>query len=171
MKIYTRAGDTGLTKLYINNEKLETLSKAESIFDALGKIDELNVEVALLRNDVPFCANLGMILINISGDIQAGFDDSKSVNINDLIDSMEEDIDDMTSTLPPLRNFIIPMPSSYSAHKCRVITREVERLLVKQRVSNNYIKFFNRLSDYFFTLARVMSQEEIIVPSKEESAH
>lgn len=163
MKIYTKAGDTGLTKLFIEQKRLETVSKSNGIFDVLSKIDELNVEIALLRDGIPFCADLGMILIKISGDIQAGFTESKSVDIDELVQKMEEDIDDMTSTLPPLRNFIIPMAKSYPAHKCRVVTRDVERLLVREGISAIFIKFFNRLSDYFFTVARVMSPEEIIV--------
>lgn len=167
MKIYTKAGDTGMTKLYIDHKTLETFSKGEGIFDVLGKIDELSVEISLLRDKVPFCTELGSILIDMSADIQACVD-HETVN---LVERLEEYIDDMTTTLPPLRNFIIPLPSSYHAHKCRVVTREVERLCVKLEVSNSYIKFFNRLSDYFFTLARVMSNEDIIVPSRPEHSH
>jgi len=158
MKIYTRSGDEGFTKLYINHERLESFSKADGIFDILGKIDELNVEIAPLRNDIPFCIELGHLLIKISGDLQAKID----IDLSDLVSRLEEDIDDMTTSLPPLRNFIIPLPASYQAHKCRIVTREVERLLVKQKINISYIKFFNRLSDYFFTLARTLSKDEII---------
>lgn len=161
MKIYTRNGDTGFTKLFIDNKKLETFSKADTIFDILGKIDELNVELALLRDCIPFCMELGHILIRVSGNIQANID----IDLNELVERLEGDIDDMTTTLPKLTNFIIPLASSYHAHKCRVVTREVERLLVKQKMKDSYIKFFNRLSDYFFTLARVMSEKEIIYKS------
>jgi aspartyl-tRNA synthetase len=47
MKIYTRSGDAGFTKLYINHERLESFSKADGIFDILGKIDELNFDKPL----------------------------------------------------------------------------------------------------------------------------
>lgn len=160
MKIYTKRGDSGKTDLYYLNKELVRVSKDDSIFHLLGKIDELNVEIIpLVDSDKDFNIELQHLMIYISGDIQAGYK-KPTINLEECTKNLETKIDDLTSTLPPLNNFIIP--NHYHSHRCRVICREVERLAVTKKVHPSIIQFFNRLSDYFFTLSRVLQKEEIV---------
>lgn len=86
------------------------------------------------------------------------FDDSH-------IDQLEKWIDEYDATLEPLKNFILPGGGigSASLHLCRTSCRTVERnmfkLIEENKVDENVGKYINRLSDYFFTLARVMSKK------------
>lgn len=160
MKIYTKRGDRGETDLYYLNKELVRMSKDDSIFNLLGKIDELNVEIIpIVDVDREFNIELQHLMIYISGDIQAGYE-NPTIDLEECTKNLEIKIDDLTSTLPPLNNFIIP--NHYHSHRCRVICREVERLAVAQKVHPSIIQFFNRLSDYFFTLSRVLQTEEIV---------
>lgn len=78
---------------------------------------------------------------------------------------LEREIDEMTLELPELRNFILPGGSEIASflHLARAVCRRVERRFVMfqnenmaaRENSQEILPFFNRLSDYFFTLARL----------------
>ena len=61
---------------------------------------------------------------------------------------------------PPLRNFVLPGGSRISsrAQICRTVARRCERRVVtlanEHDVDQNVLTYLNRLSDYFFVLAR-----------------
>ena len=67
----------------------------------------------------------------------------------------------MEELLPPLKNFINPGGTISSSHLqvARALTRRVERRYVtySRNKSANYLKFFNRLSDYLFVSSRYMN--------------
>ena len=71
---------------------------------------------------------------------------------------LEKQIDEMEAKLPPLKNFINPGGCPASAHLqvARAIARRVERRYVtySKEKSANYLKFFNRLSDFLFVVSR-----------------
>ncbi|NHZ86663.1 MAG: cob(I)yrinic acid a,c-diamide adenosyltransferase, partial [Planctomycetia bacterium] len=66
----------------------------------------------------------------------------------------------LNKELPPLKDFILPGGDEFSArlHIVRSVCRRVERNIVKLSAKENgrdiWIKYLNRLSDYFFVLAR-----------------
>jgi cob(I)alamin adenosyltransferase len=69
----------------------------------------------------------------------------------------------MNADLPELRAFILPggcIEASF-CHICRTISRRAERRIVEvskfYTIDNHVIIYTNRLSDYFFTLARYIS--------------
>ena len=76
------------------------------------------------------------------------------------ITKLERVIDELDSELPPLRAFVLPGGSRISsfAHVCRTVTRRCERRVVALANGNyidpNVIAYLNRLSDFFFVLAR-----------------
>jgi len=66
----------------------------------------------------------------------------------------------MESELPPLKNFLLPggHPQTAQAHVCRTVCRRAERQAVAlENTPKMIIQFLNRLSDYFFVLARYIS--------------
>ncbi len=75
------------------------------------------------------------------------------------LEILETEIDRMDADLPPLKNFILPGGSviACQAHICRTVCRRLERLIVGFDASSlepSVKPFVNRLSDYFFVLAR-----------------
>jgi cob(I)alamin adenosyltransferase len=79
------------------------------------------------------------------------------------VDNLEKNIDYYNENLEPLKDFIIPggSISSGQVHICRTLTREAEIQLIEcqqieKNVNENALKYLNRLSDYFFVLARLI---------------
>jgi cob(I)alamin adenosyltransferase len=83
----------------------------------------------------------------------------------DEVRFIEKEIDQLTEKLPPLRNFVIPgghILVSYT-HLARSVCRRAERYVTEldqhTPISATLIAYINRLSDYFFTLARMFAQD------------
>jgi cob(I)alamin adenosyltransferase len=83
------------------------------------------------------------------------------------IDELEEWIDVMTEQLPELSSFILPTGSKAAAqfHVARTVCRRAERclvpLVVDLQVSDpNAMRYLNRLSDFFFTAARFVNNNQ-----------
>lgn len=170
MKIYTKTGDKGETSLIGKR-----ISKDAEILDVLGTIDELNssmgIILAMINNskvlakkftpEIKKIENLHRNLFTVSG-ILAGA--KLQLDFNVLISEMEKDIDSWTAKLPELTKFILPGGSVVAAeiHLSRTICRSVERIFVgytnvSEARPEHYIEmrmYFNRLSDWLFTLAR-----------------
>ena len=76
------------------------------------------------------------------------------------IEQLEQRIDFLDSTLPPLRNFILPggTTSSAQAHVCRTVCRRAERRICELHATHPVdlllLRYINRLSDYLFILSR-----------------
>lgn len=169
MKIYTKTGDQGTTSLYGGTR----ISKSDSRITAYGNIDELNSFIGLLMNFVP--ARTAQLLLKVQNELfvqgshlAAGNDhDYKLPEFNPtLTNELETAIDKMNEELNPLKHFILPGGSesiSYT-HVCRTVTRRAERgvvgLSLEEKVPNEIIVFLNRLSDYFFVLARYLAKIE-----------
>jgi len=168
MKIYTKTGDKGETSL-IGGKRVP---KYHPRIEAYGTIDELISFVAVLR-DATEIPEWQEILIEIQdklmvcASILASDCDDCKVKIPKLteadIEYLEKQIDEMTLVLPPLHNFILPgghLAVSY-CHVCRTVCRRAERLILRLEDEFLYkeltIKYINRLSDYFFTLSRLLS--------------
>jgi cob(I)alamin adenosyltransferase len=80
---------------------------------------------------------------------------------DDDVKSLEKAIDDMEAVLPPMKSFILPggHPTVSTAHITRCICRRAERSCVRMMEEQLFveplvIRYLNRLSDYFFVLAR-----------------
>jgi len=71
-------------------------------------------------------------------------------------------MDKMDEQLPALRNFILPSghPTVSAAHVCRTVCRRAERRIVSlshsAAIAEVNVMYLNRLSDYFFVLARYL---------------
>ena len=79
---------------------------------------------------------------------------------------LEMEINRLDSALPPLRDFVIPgeNPLSALAHICRTICRRAEREILRlnetEEIQPEILAFINRLSDYFFVLARKLQKNQ-----------
>ena len=85
--------------------------------------------------------------------------------IDSDIEFLENEIDSMEESLPPMTHFILPggHPTVSHCHIARCICRRAERLAVHlshhEAVSEIAIQYLNRLSDYLFVLARKLSKD------------
>lgn len=170
MKIYTKTGDEGTTGLFGGKR----VSKADLRIDTYGTVDELNCWVGLVR-DQPVNEKHQSFLIGIQdrlftiGSMLATEPGNTRVKIPNLSDpdvaSLEAAMDAMDTDLPPMRSFILPggHQSVSFCHITRTVCRRAERLAIalheKEPLDPLVIKYLNRLSDYFFVLARKMSAE------------
>lgn len=175
-KIYTRKGDSGLTGL-LHGVRVE---KSDPRIEAIGCIDELNCAVGVLMSyiveehiddlaitqDLFICQNNLFTLGSQLADTKEEYIDTQSD-----VTLLEERIDAMTEHLAPLKNFILPAGNKCVAwtHYVRTVTRRAERTVTLLN-NTSFIPYLNRLSDYFFTLARFLmlklGNEEIIWQGK-----
>lgn len=180
-KIYTRTGDRGTSVLLSTGTK--RLPKDSLVFDVLGTLDELSSVIGIiLSTSSSSSASIRSQLENIQHDLfdigscVAANNASSRFTFNDstLVENFEKQIDQMTRELPELRNFILPGGGSLTAshvHLARAVCRRGERLMTKwlnqrtdeekqtQQATTMGI-YLNRLSDYFFTLARYITYKE-----------
>ena len=81
------------------------------------------------------------------------------------IHCLESWIDNMDKLLPEMKSFILPggHVAVSTCHIARTVCRRAERLIVELsnqiEVSPVIVAYFNRLSDYFFTLSRKLSMD------------
>ena len=160
MKIYTKTGDAGLTSLY-TGERVEKNSLRVQVY---GAIDEADSALGLARAFVAAddvrekIFTLQKILPRLMADF-ASLNREPTVTMDDVA-KLETEMDALESSLPPLREFLIPGASKGGAFLdlARTITRRAERLsceLAKSEPVHESDKIFlNRLSDYCFLLMR-----------------
>ncbi len=169
MKIYTKTGDIGETSLFGGRRVL----KSELQIESYGTVDELNSWIGLVR-DVHTDAPTRELLKEVQdrlftiGSMLAADSDKQAAKAPDLhetdVEHLEKAIDDMDAKLEPLRNFILPgghVNVSY-CHIARTVCRRAERLTVALHKTTEMhplvIKYLNRLSDYLFTLSRMVAK-------------
>lgn len=158
--LYTKTGDGGETSL-ANGQRLP---KNAPIFEVLGDIDELNAIIGLLHSVYEWTAaeySSFLLIQNNLFEIGATLAGGKpcALTLNDVL-HLEGDIDAFSSQVPPLRHFILPMGSYLIAqcHIARTVCRRAERHFLNVQSDASYmLMFLNRLSDWLFALARVLS--------------
>lgn len=148
------------------------VSKFHQKIEAYGTIDELMAHTALLRgmtDDERIKAQLLVVLDKLmsAASLTAADGNDLPENMPEISEEdvhfLEEAIDVMDHDLPPLRSFILPggSNSSSQAHITRTVCRRAERNILKLHetdpVDDIIVKYFNRLSDYYFLLARMLT--------------
>ena len=165
-KVYTKKGDKGNTSVMGTRNRY---LKSHPRIEAVGSIDELNSYVGMVRSfNFPDDIDFGIVLKQIQNDlftIGARLADVRNDNnkINIDVTILEKSMDTMSISLEPLKNFILPAGSQSICycHLSRTVCRRAERNLVKLLETDEYIDadilgYINRLSDYFFVLARYL---------------
>lgn len=181
MKIYTKSGDKGQTSLFGGKR----LDKDHLRIEAYGTVDELNAFTGVLHDQCPYpeiretLLNIQSLLFNLGSVLATDPDQDfslpgiKPIHVEDL----EKKMDAMDAELPRLQNFILPSGHAMvsAAHVCRTVCRRAERRLVtlshESTLDEVNLIYLNRLSDYFFVLARFLGHKagvtEIIWKSQE----
>lgn len=166
-KIYTKGGDKGKTSL-VGGTRVD---KFNIRLESYGTIDELNSFIGLLlsydlrQKDINFLTWLQNKLFDIGSYLATEPSDQADKNIMQYINErtvgmIEQEIDSFDEDLPPLKSFILPSGGRTSSisHICRTVCRRAERCIYKLNIEYplepNVLRFVNRLSDYFFYLAR-----------------
>ncbi len=176
--IYTKTGDRGETGLVSGARAL----KSDPRIDLYGELDELNSRLGFscshlileeeFKEKLNFLYRIQSAIFDLGSNLACEAENRTKYNLPQLSDSfigqLESEIDQMDSELPPLKNFILPGGTILSAsiHLCRTNTRTVERKLIhyfettKEELPQNSGIFLNRLSDYFFVLARYVNHKK-----------
>lgn len=165
--IYTGTGDCGSTSLGSGTR----VPKDHPRVEAYGTLDELNAHLGLFAASLDNAQTIGFIteiensVFTIGCHLAAENNNAAPVDGLD-IEKLEREIDAISASLPPLRNFILPANSEQAARAnvCRTICRRAERAMVtlnrECEVSHNAMVYINRLSDYLFVLQRQLQGGE-----------
>ena len=170
MKIYTGTGDQGETSLAGGAR----VPKNHVRIEAYGSVDELNSYIGLIRvqkindDDKAFLEWIQSCLMTVAAVLASDYPDNKIIvpgleekdiiSIEDKIDSIDKNLETLTSFIIPGGNTII----SY-CHIARCVCRRAERKVLaidsigkKSRICARYL---NRLSDYLFVLSRKLTKD------------
>jgi len=165
-KVTTRAGDSGNSKLATGR----TVGKHETIFLAIGAVDELNSHIGMLVSLLEAGEHQHTLLKQIQQDL---FDIGAVLAMEGQFQApaaspLEDAVASLNAELPPLTEFVLPgggVPAAQS-HICRTVCRRAEtdlwRLIksAEHAPADAYLhsaQYLNRLSDYFFVLARSLT--------------
>lgn len=167
MNLYTRTGDQGKTSIIGGR-----VDKDDLRVEAYGTIDEANSFVGqamTLLTDVSFkdiyneLEKIQHELFDCGGDLAMVTEKYPYKTTLDMIEFLEGRIDAYVKEAPELERFILPGGSQAAAviHLARTVTRRAERCTVtlqkKVEINTAVLKYLNRLSDYFFAIARVIN--------------
>lgn len=173
MRIYTRQGDKGMTRLADGVR----LAKDHLRVETYGYIDELNSHIGVLICEVPaqetaLLADLQLLqqeLFDLGGELAFSGAAQNAViwQVNAAWTiRLEQQIDAYSEQLTPLRQFILPGGSraAAQAHVVRTLVRHCERLLLtlskEEAINPETLPYLNRMSDWFFTIARYLLSRE-----------
>lgn len=168
MKIYTKRGDKGQTDL-IGGERV---SKNHPRVEAYGAIDELMAHIGVImaypetyqhreeltqiQNRLMECASM----LATSPKAEPGKKKIPQITPQH-VETLEKQIDQIDAQLPPLRSFILPGGHSLAVaqtHVARTVCRRAERRILEiENYEEIAMKYINRLSDYLFSLGRILA--------------
>ncbi|WHY02974.1 cob(I)yrinic acid a,c-diamide adenosyltransferase [Neobacillus sp. DY30] len=168
MRLYTRTGDKGKTSIIGGR-----VDKDDIRVEAYGTVDEVNCFVGQVVTQLDpeifkdVLADLEKVqheLFDCGGDL-ANVSEKRELKLQkESIDYLETKIDEYIQEAPELERFILPggTKPAASIHIARTVTRRAERLVVTLMKNDDKtpelaLKYLNRLSDYFFALARVVN--------------
>ena len=174
MKLYTRTGDKGGTGLFGG----QRVSKSTPRIQAVGAIDELNAAVGLLLAQLEADGNqeyttllhtIQNDLFNIGSHAATPYSNQPPEHLPifrpDAVLWQEQHIDQWSTELPELTNFILPggTLSGATTHWVRTVCRRAERAVITlatdEHVHPHIIEYLNRLADLLFTLARRLNHQ------------
>ena len=164
-RVVTRTGDGGETSLADGKR----YPKHHPRLALIGALDEANSFIGLLAAKAgsqhrDTLTTIQSRLFDVGGGVATG---GTSAPWEELAGAVAEETERLNAELPPLREFVLPGGDETVAlaHVARSLVRRAERafweeaeslpLLAQARVG----AYLNRLSDYFFVLARTIARE------------
>lgn len=174
-RIYTRTGDNGTTALGTGERR----PKFDLRIEAYGTVDETNATLGLARLHTAHAhpvldAMLGRIqndLFDVGADLCTPDTGEKLAYeplrvIDAQVERLEREIDELNTSLKPLRSFVLPggSPASAALHLARTVSRRAERLMVHlamtdgETVGGPALRYMNRLSDFLFVASRIANE-------------
>lgn len=173
MRIYTKTGDDGTTSL-IGGERVK---KYDPRVEAYGTVDELMSFIALLADKITddertesLAEELRHVecrLMSVSALLAVGKGGEGKVEPlkEECIAKLEQSIDRLQGELKPITKFTIPGGHCMVSlcHVCRTVCRRAERTAlhaadISTTIAPTTTKYLNRLSDYLYTLGRVLTE-------------
>lgn len=178
IKYYTGSGDKKLTSIGSSR-----LSKADTIFKAIGDIDELNTKIGMLRTLISNKSDkylikkgeeilsLEIILLNVqsslfsigatlASSVNSAFAPKREISSSEVME-LEKYTNSFGGAFPQLKSFVLPggCVESAAADEARAVARRAERSIIEASksfdISNQHIfAYANRLSSMLFVIAR-----------------
>ena len=165
-KVYTRTGDDGTTGLGGG----QRVPKDSARIEAYGTVDELNavigaaVAAGLDVRLVPTLQRIQNELFDLGSDLCFVEADKAKFTLPQIeprhVDALEHEMDRLSESLEPLRNFILPggSPGAAQLHIARTVCRRAERRVLEltrhEAIGPCVVRYLNRLSDTLFVMAR-----------------
>lgn len=169
-KISTKTGDKGETGLGDGSR----ISKTSARIQVIGEVDEVNSWVGVLAAELNAQDEHQVILNQIQHDL---FDLGGEICVPgykalapSMLEGLENALVEINEGLPALKDFILPGGSKAASycHMARTVCRRAERSIVAlaneeadntEAVSPLAMQYLNRLSDFFFVLARELARK------------
>jgi cob(I)alamin adenosyltransferase len=167
-RITTKTGDDGTSGLADGSR----LPKHDSVFEALGVVDELNSVLGVVVVALGSTHRISALLTDVQSRL---FDLGAALSIpgsgrklETAQHRLEEAIVEYNAALPPLEEFVVPGGTTAGAamHVARTVARRAERAvwrLLNERqglYERSLATYLNRLSDLCFVLARTINREQ-----------
>lgn len=166
-KLYTKGGDKGMTSL-VGGKRVH---KYDLRIESYGTIDELNSFIGhLLSFELEEADKVTLTWMQhklfsvgsyLATDPEQTEFHMESRITDGAIERVEGEIDRLDSLVPPIMAFILPAGGAIpaAAHICRTVCRRAERCIYRLdadqgKIEPEVLRYVNRLSDYFFALAR-----------------
>ena len=134
--------------------------------EAYGSVDELSAFIGVLHDNLPaedktrdFLMQIQRNLFTIEAVFACPGEPTFPRLAEGALTELETEIKAIESELPPLREWVIQGGNTAASfcHVCRTVCRRAERQAVRIGADGVDLAYLNRLSDYFFELARRLS--------------
>ncbi|MDP3277076.1 MAG: cob(I)yrinic acid a,c-diamide adenosyltransferase [Deltaproteobacteria bacterium] len=181
-KVYTRTGDDGTTGLGGG----QRVRKDSLRIASFGTVDELNsmlgvaIAAGLHETLTSPLARIQNELFHLGSDLCILEEDKLRFKVPTIesrhVDALEALMDELSESLAPLENFVLPGGTIGAAHLhvARCIARRAERETIAlsrdESVGAFVVQYLNRLSDALFVMARyenhIRGREDVLWDSR-----
>lgn len=168
-RLYTGGGDDGTTSLVggerarkdcVRLEAYGTVDEFSAFLGMLAALESLDEEIRLQLQEIQNrLFDIGGYLASRPG----GTGLPPVACLSDCCERIEGWIDRWDAATPKIRAFVLPggCEGAARAHVARTVCRRAERRIIalgfEEEVDPNVTRYFNRLSDYLFILARYLN--------------
>ena len=178
MSITTKGGDKGQTSLYSG----ERVLKSDLRVDAYGTLDELDAFIGEAKHHVDD-EEVRTLLIDTQNRLYRVMGQLATPSMEYPMPVCESEVEEIPATIRHfedyvnLKGFVIPGSCLASARLdiCRTVARRAERRVIALSqvadVPETLMKYVNRLSDFFYILARYIEVKQGVLTYKTKPEH